>query len=196
MSEIIINVKNVQKAYNAARSSEAKELLINLFGKENIEPEQPKNIMKRIKTFEDACNELGDENPLVLQYQCIINNNSEWHEKELIAYHKLRIIAAALNEGWKPEFTEDEHRYYPYYYFYTQEEYDNLSDEEKEYSRAIGRASYHANAFGGLVYVSVDYVSSYTYAFYASHLAFKNRELAEYAGKQFIDIYADFVGVF
>lgn len=196
MSEIIINVKNVQKAYNAARSSEAKELLINLFGKENIEPEQPKNIMKRIKTFEDACNELGDENPLVLQYQCIINNNSEWHEKDLIAYLKLRIIAAALNEGWKPEFTEGEYRYYPYYYFYTQEEYDNLSDEEKEYSRAAGRAGGGANAYGGLVYAGASYAFSSSNMFGGPRLAFENSELAEYAGKQFIDIYADFVGVF
>ena len=32
-----------------------------------------------------------------------------------------------------------------------------------------------------------------SFAEFASRLAFKNRELAEYSGKQFIDIYKDFV---
>ena len=55
MSEIIINVENVQKAFREAGENPAiQELLINLFGKENVEPEHPKDVRDRIKMFEGA----------------------------------------------------------------------------------------------------------------------------------------------
>jgi len=194
MSEIIINVENVQKAFREAGENHAiQKLLINLFGKENVEPEQPKDVRERIKTFEDAYNELGKEHPFCKAWDSIYQGNEyETCEaiKDIIAYHKLRIIVAALNEGWKPEFTEDEYRYHPYYCLYTKQEYDNLSDVEKKSCCAVGRASSFANAYGGLVYAFA--VGAFSYSI-GSRLAFKNRELAEYSGKQFIDIYKDFV---
>ena len=49
------------------------------------------------------------------------------------------------------------------------------------------------NAYGGLVYAVADYASSFSLASYGARLAFSNRDLAEYAGRQFIDIWADFV---
>lgn len=197
MSEIIINVENVQKAFREAGENPAiQELLINLFGKENVEPEQPKDIRERIKTFEDAYNELGCEHPFCKAWDSIYqgNENDDCEDiKDVIAYHKLRIIAAALNEGWKPEFTEDEYRYYPYYCLYTKQEYDNLSYEEKKSFRAVGRALIDAFAHGGLVCAYAVGAFSDSNANHGSRLAFKNRELAEYSGKQFIDIYKDFV---
>lgn len=188
MSEIIINVENVQKAFREAGENPAiQELLINLFGKENVEPEQPKDVRERIKTFEDAYHELGCEHPFCKAWDSIYqgNENDGCEDiKDVIAYHKLRIIAAALNEGWKPKYTIEEYRYYPYYYFYTKQEYDNLSDVEKKSCCAVDRAGFSA-------YASVAFSKSSTS--YGSRLAFKNRELAEYSGKQFIDIYKDFV---
>ena len=116
---------------------------------------------------------------------------AEWMGKDVVAFLKLRIITEALNEGWHPKFTDDEYRYYPWFYIYTKEEYDNFSEEEKR--RCVGRASSNANANGGLVYSNAFDASSYSDAFYGVRLAFSNRDLAEYAGKQFIDIWADFV---
>ena len=67
MNEIKVSTENVQKAFHAAGENPAiRELLINLFGKENVEPVQkPKAVTDRIKTFEDACKELGEEHLLV-----------------------------------------------------------------------------------------------------------------------------------
>jgi len=67
-----------------------------------------------------------------------------------------------------------------------------MSDEVKEERRVVGRACGHASAYGGLVYAHAYSVSSYSYTVSGSRLAFKSEELAEYAGKQFAEIYADY----
>ena len=155
-----------------------------------------KDVTERIKTFDDAYNELGCEHPYCKGWDSIYHGseNDDCEDiKDIIAYHKLRIIVAALNEGWKPEFTEDEYRYYPFYCFYTKQEYDNLSDGDKETCRAVGRANNYAFAYGGIVYAYANNALSDSGTNFGSRLAFENRELAKYAGKQFIDIYKDFV---
>lgn len=110
---------------------------------------------------------------------------------DVVAYHKLRIIAAALNEGWKPQFTEDEWRYFPWFCFYTQKEIDEMGDEEK--NRVVYRSNSYENAGSGVAYAYTGSGSSSTGASIGSRLAFKTSELAGYAGKQFIEIWADFV---
>jgi hypothetical protein len=163
-----------------------------------VDEKDNRPVTERIKTFEDACNELGEDNLMVRVYQTLIaragkteQSLAEWMGKDVVAFLKLRIITEALNEGWHPKFTEDEYRYYPWFYIYTKEEYDNFSEEEKR--RCVGRAYYYANANGGLVYSYAHVASSVSYTNSGVRLAFSTRELAEYAGKQFIDIWADFV---
>ena len=162
-----------------------------------VDEKDNRPVTERIKTFEDACNELGEDHPMVSVYDTLVTRANgeqslaEWMGKDVVAYLKLRIITEALNEGWHPKFTEDEYRYYPWLYIYTKEEYDNFSEEEKR--RCVGRASYDANAHGSLVYSSALNASSYSSTHFGVRLAFSNRDLAEYAGKQFIDIWADFV---
>lgn len=148
--------------------------------------EKPKNVMERIKTFEDACNELGIDHNEWMQ-----DKKELGLEADVIAYLKLRIIAAALNEGWKPQFTTDEYRYFPWFCLYTQSEIDEMNEEDK--SRVVFRSSSNAGAYGGVAYANTSYVSSYTFTFIGSRLAFKTRELAEYAGRQFVEIWADYV---
>ena len=146
-------------------------------------------VTERIKTFEDACEELGAEHPLVklwTDYPYIgLNSQSE----DVVAYMKLRIICAALNEGWKPQFTKDEWRYFPWFILYTQEEIDDMDEDEK--SRVVYRSSYYACASGGVACAYASHDASYASANIGSRLAFKSRELAIYAGKQFIELYAD-----
>lgn len=173
----------------------SKEQVINemtkAFGEEALKSQ---DIKERIKTFEDAVNAIGEDHPLVAQYKTI---NSAFKEADnnlhLFAYTRLAIIAEALNEGWRPEHTEDEYRYYPWFGLYTQEEYDDMDDEDKECCRFVGRSSNYANAYGGLVYAGAHYGSASSNANIGSLLAFKSRELAIYCGKQFIEIWINYL---
>jgi len=81
-----------------------------------------------------------------------------------IAYRQIKLIVQALNEGWQPDWTDsDRYKYYPWF---------DLSS---------GRGlSYNACAYG------------YARSGVGSRLCFKSRELAEYAGTQFKDLYEDY----
>ncbi|WP_290382665.1 hypothetical protein [uncultured Duncaniella sp.] len=153
-------------------------------------------VTKRVQTLDDAVRELGDDQPAVKAWRSIKYGYSVSEKDpdtaDIMAYVTLRVITEALNEGWKPQFTEGERRWYAWYDFLTKEEVEGMSDEEKEERRVVGRASVNAFAVGGLVFSNAYYVSSVSSAFGGSRLAFKNEELAEYAAKQFGDIYADF----
>ena len=146
-------------------------------------------VTERIKTFTDACNALGDEHPLVKEYLRVADGNIILDD--LYAYLKLRIIVAALNEGWEPKFTEDEHRYFPWFYCYTKEEYDKLDDEEK--GRCVLRSGVSANSYCGFVYCFANGDASFSSTNFGSRLAFRTRELAAYAGRQFTEEWADFM---
>ena len=149
-------------------------------------------VTERIKTLDDACNALGDEHPLVTQYRLTAAAyKGDPMTEDFIAYLKLRIIVAALNEGWEPKFTEDEYRYFPWFYFYTKEEYDKLDDEEK--GRCVLRSGSNANSFDGFVYCNANVDASYSNTYSGSRLAFRTRELAAYAGRQFTEEWADFM---
>lgn len=147
-------------------------------------------VTERIKTFEDAREALGDEHPLVKEYWGVVNVDLDITQ-DLIAYLKLRIIVAALNEGWEPKFTEDEYRYFPWFYFYTKEEYDKLDDEVK--GRCVLRSGSGAYSHYGFVYCGANGDASSSDAGVGSRLAFRTRELAAYAGRQFIEEWADFM---
>lgn len=147
---------------------------------------------ERVKTYEDAVWELGNDHPLVEAA-----SSAEWRftnseDKDIIAYLKLRVIVAALNDGWKPQFVPGELRWYPWYELISKDEYDAMSEDEKQERRCVGRSGGSADAVGGLVYSSAYYASSYSNAGSGSRLAFKSEALAEYAGKQFAELFANF----
>lgn len=180
-----IKQENIVSAYMAADDN-GKAMLRALFPDTQFEAGKTADkrpVTERIKTFEDACKELG------------IDPNA-WEDKngndlpDIVAYLKLRIIVAALNEGWEPQFTEDEWRYFPWFRLYTQDEYDELDEEDK--ARVVLRSYSFSYAYGGVAVVSAYFDASDTNSYYGSRLAFKSRELALYAGRQFVEIYADF----
>lgn len=188
---IEIKKQNITNAYRNG-NDEQKAFLVNLFGNDIAEEAKPKNIMERVRTFEDACRTLGEEHPMVLAYQNTkIHITDYFGTDDVIAYLKLRIICAALNEGWEPKFTTDEYRWFPWFELFTQQELDDMSEEQR--SRVVARSSYCANAYGGVACAHAFNAASVAYTNYGSRLAFKSNELAEYCGKQFIDIWADFV---
>lgn len=186
-NNLTISRENAIAAYDNTNDA-GRKLLENLFGKEVF----AKDITERVKTFEDACNVLGDDHPLVKEYCGVVNVDLDITQ-DLIAYLKLRIITAVLNEGWEPQFTEDEWHYFPWFQFFTQKEINEMGASEKACVIIISHASYNSSAYVGLTFAHANTVSSYSGGQADARLAFKTRELAEYAGRQFIRLYADFI---
>ena len=183
MDILNIDKEKVINAYKQGGEKEKKVLEL-LFG---VEAFMPKTVTERVKTFDDALKELGPNHILVKEYNVINNNKTTYNTK---LYSQLCVITAALNEGWTPQFVKGEWRYYPYFRLYSSEEISRMSEEKK--SRVVFRSGYNAHAYGGVSCANAYNGSANVYASIGSRLAFKTEELAEYAGKQFIDLWADF----
>ena len=153
-------------------------------------------VTERIKTFDDACNELGEENVLVQAYRTselnTIGNQND--VSDVVAYLKLRVIAEALNDGWKPQFTTNECKWYPWFNIYTQEAIDNMDEEEKKKLWLLGGRS-AAGASCGLAAAFSDAAWSDSDAGISARLAVKSEALAKYFGQQFIDIWSDYLAL-
>lgn len=116
----------------------------------------PSDVTDRIKTFEDACLEL-DVDPGA--------NTFSIGTLDEVAYKKLKVVAQALNEGWKPNWKDsNERKWCPYF----------------SLSSGFG--------FSDSVY---GYICTVTGV--GSRLCFKNEALARYAGTQFLELYKDFL---
>lgn len=187
-----INNSNIIAAYNAADEN-GKSMLRALFPEMNLntaEPQDNRPITERVKTFEDACAVLGENHPLIDNFRQWADNVED-NDPNLKAYIKLRIVCAALNEGWEPKHTEDEERYYPWHWLYTQEEIDDMDIEERKERRMMTTGDY-VTKYAGFACADSAYAPSNTNAFIGSRLCFKNRDLAIYCGKQFINLWADY----
>lgn len=183
-----IKKENIIAAYNKADES-GKEMLRALFPdmEWNAEKKDDRPVTERIKTFEDACIALGYD-PEIIEEQL---TEGEFNDPDEVAYRKLRIIVEALNEGWEPQFTENEWRWYPWFFLLTSEELDEKSEEWKQDKHLISTGDFHTG-HAGFAYAYSDYAPSITYAYFGSRLCLKNEALADYCGKQFIELWADF----
>lgn len=158
---------------------------------DNEEAKEKKPVTERVKTFEDACKELGIDAEAIQQ---------QWQDAGItmldeVAYQKLRIITAALNEGWEPEFKEDEYRYYPYCILYTKAEIEQKDDEWKDEHNLqlwLGSGSSYYGAYCGLAAASSSNAWSLAAASLSARLAHKTEELAIYSGKQFTELWANY----
>ena len=109
MSSIKINSSAVLTAYKNADVA-GKKLLEDLVAGQ---VDFSMKITDRIKTFEDACAEVGfvpSSNNIAFGFA---------DDKDMIsinAYSKLCIIARALNEGWTPDWSDsNQYKYYPWF---------------------------------------------------------------------------------
>lgn len=156
-----------------------------------VDVEDNRPVTERIKTFEDAMKATGMTIPLS-------ENQLSYLPKDVVAYMKLRIIAAALNELHEttleefPKFTTDEFRYYPWFYLYTQEEIDEMDEEEKKSLLLWGGYAHHGASCGFVCSNSLN-AFGLSNSNFAPRLAVKTEELAVYFGKQFRDIWAEYV---
>lgn len=193
-----IKKENIMNAYKSGNNS-VKEMLRTMFPDIEFEAAQgadKRPVTERIKTFEDACSELGEEHPFVKAWNsfcgCYEDCYGDRDIADLTAYYKLRIITAALNEGWQPKFTEDECRWYPWFWLWTEEELEDKDDEWKQ-NYALTEISDYDTEYTDLSSAHSNYSPSDRLATcFGSRLYLKSKELAKYCGKQFIDIWADF----
>lgn len=118
-------------------------------------------ITEKIKSFEDACNHLGIEPNLP-----VVDGFAPEHCKALTAFAKLAIIVSALNEGWKPDWSDwSQYKWFPWW-----------------------RVS---PSVVGLAYAYTYLTGSNTTTLFGSRFGFKTEELAEYAADQFKALYED-----
>ncbi len=143
-------------------------------------------IWDRIKTVEDAIAYTGMTLP----------DNIGELPLDVQAMLKLRIICAAYNElkadqlDQFPKFTPDEYRYYPWFFLYTQEEIDAMTEEER--SRVLGRSYSGAYADAGVAYVDANNAASDSIAHNGGRLCFKTEKLASECGKRFTKLWGQF----
>ncbi len=152
-----------------------------------VDEKDTRPVMERVKTFADACKELGID-----MAEWMEDKDDLGIEPDVVAYLQLRIIVAALNEGWKPKFVEGESRYFPYFYLYTKEEVKKMDDEEKSRLWLWGGDSFYG-AYCGLAYSHSNNAWASSAAYFSARLALKSSELAVYCGTQFKEIWAKYV---
>ena len=193
MKTIEVTEKEVKAAFDVAKTEEMKNVLKALFckdedGKPNLDD------YTTIKTYEDACEALSVE-PIFNEPNPIMNLYGVEYEVEphIIALMKLETISRALwGRTWKPEPDSEGTKwyYYPLFALYTQSEIDNM-DEEKRGGLLSASASTGAAAGFGSLYTHNR--SSSASANLGFRLCQETSEKAEYFGKQFLELWAEYL---
>lgn len=131
------------------------------------------DITERVKTVEDAFMIVEKIKPDInKQFLSLLNIDFEY-KKRMMAEFKLIVIMEALNEGWIPNWNDTKQpKWYPWFYI------------------VGGFAA--SGAYAGLGYVYANYGAADSYTALGSRLCCSSKKLAEYAGKQFKDLYQDF----
>ena len=119
------------------------------------------NTEKKIASYEDACRVLNIQ-PINEE---VFNIFPKEDQRSMLAYHKLTVITRALNNGWKPNWDDqNEWKYYPLFRY--------------------------VNA--GLSYAATNAAATNTNASIGSRLCFPTSALAKYAAEHFADLYRDY----
>lgn len=186
MKVIEVTEKEVKAAFDAAKSDEVKNVLAALFCKPEDRVKPSLDDYKSIKTYEDACEALGEEP---------VGDLGDHVDKHIIALIKLETISRALwGKDWqpKPDPNGSKYFYYPWFALYTQSEMDSMSEEDR--GALLGAGAYAGNgAFAGFGCLYATYRSSYSYAFVGFRLCQETEEKAKYFGVQFKEIWADYL---
>lgn len=194
MNEITINKEKVAEAYQNA-SAETKEALKALFGNEIEFKRKPTlDDYTTIKTYEDACEALGagsvlnEPNPVMnlfgMEYKV---------PPHIIALMKLETISRALwGRTWepKPDAEGSKNFYYPVFALYTQQEIEDMDEDERE---GLLSASANNSVTAGFNYMWTNNSSSHKSAGISSRLYQEDSEKAEYFGKQFLELWAEYL---
>lgn len=185
MKVIEVTEKEVKAAFDAAKSDEVKNVLAALFCKQEDRVKPSMDDYKSIKTYEDACEALGEEP--------VDGSLGDHVDKHIIALIKLETISRALwGNDWQPKPDPDGSKffYYPWFALYTQFEMDSMSEEDR--GALLGAdATYGANA--GFGCLSANGRSSSSNTIVGFRLCQETEEKAKYFGIQFKEIWADYL---
>lgn len=184
MKVIEVTEKEVKAAFDAAKSDEVKNVLAALFCKPEDRVKPSLDDYKSIKTYEDACEALGEEP---------VGDLGDHVDKHIIALIKLETISRALwGKDWQPKPDPDgsKYFYYPWFALYTQSEMDSMSEEDRG---ALLGAYASSGATAGFGFLGAAYRSSYSYASIGFRLCQETEEKAKYFGIQFKEIWADYL---
>ena len=196
MNEITINKDKVAEVYQNA-SAETKEALKALFGHESNFISKPKPTLDdytTIRSYEDACEALGAE-PIFNEPNPTMNLYGVEYEvpPHIIALMKLETINRALwGRTWNPEPDADGLKwfYYPIFSLYTKSEIENM-DEDKRGGLLSAAAA--VGAVAGFGCLDTRSRSSVAGAHSGFRLCQEDSEKAEYFGKQFIELWAEYL---
>lgn len=189
---IEISKSDLQKLYRTLISypkiaqEQVKNEFEKVFNKEDLEY----NIINCVKTFDDAVEMLGKSDERVKAYFAIAPLKDI--PSDIKIEMKLVVICAALNDGWKPTFEDNECRYYPWFYLYTKKEWDELDEDDKK-TRGVLFGGFADNGAGcGFACAYSDHVPSHADAYIGSLLCLKNSDLAAYCAIQFRDLWCEY----
>ena len=184
MKVIEVTEKEVKAAFDAAKSDEVKNVLAALFCKPEDRVKPSLDDYKSIKTYEDACEALGEEP---------VGDLGDHVDKHIIALIKLETISRALwGKDWqpKPDPNGSKYFYYPWFALYTQSEMDSMSEEDRG---ALLGAGANSGAIAGFGYLDANSRSSNSNANIGFRLCQETEEKAKYFGVQFKEIWADYL---
>lgn len=164
-----IEESTARQLYKSA-SVEFKKLLEENFGLQFFS----EKITDRIKTFEDVLKESFQWFDSVKNDAGLIKTKIQRSVYDILLNHvrgnrvtsddKIRLITFVFNEGWEPDFNNhNEYKYYPYF---------------------------QKTSSGWVLDVGI---YDYSFSNVGSGFHYKNRELALCAGKQFLEIYKDYL---
>ena len=184
MKVIEVTEKEVKAAFDAAKSDEVKNVLAALFCKPEDRVKPSLDDYKSIKTYEDACEALGEEP---------VGDLGDHVDKHIIALIKLETISRALwGKDWQPKPDPDgsKYFYYPWFALYTQSEMDSMNEEDRG---ALLGAYADYGAAAGFGCLAASYRSSDSGAAIGFRLCQETEEKAKYFGIQFKEIWADYL---
>lgn len=202
MKAINITEKEVQAAFNAAKSEETKQILAALFGPEKKMAKPSLDNYKTIKSYEDACEAL-DLNPILSEDRNKVlcaefPDHYDFRQnmpKHIIALMKLETISRALwGRNWEPKPNVDSSQrfYYPYFALWTKDELElNGFNEKLKGALLSANAGDGTNAGFGSLYALGR--SSSAAAYFGFRLCQETEEKAEYFGQQFIELWAEYL---
>lgn len=202
--KIQIEKEKVQAAYKDACDG-VREMLIKMFGKEVCEAAKPTlDDYKTIKSYEDACEVLGLTPILSENRNKVLCAQFPDHydfrqnmPKHIIALMKLEIISRALwGKNFQPEPDAEGKKtyWYPWFALYTKKEIESMSEEDRKSIRgALLAGSANAGARAGFGYLHTSSRSSGSSATLGFRLCQETPEKAAYFGKQFIELWAEYL---
>lgn len=198
--KVEIEESKLQTAYANACDG-IKDFMESLFGKKVFEAAKPTlDDYKTIRTYEDACEALG-ETPILSENRkkalCAkFPDHYDFRQNmpnHIIALMKLETISRALwgrNFQPKPDGEGSKVYWYPWFALWTKKEVEDMNPEQRG-ALLSAHAGYGATAGFGCLHAGCR--SSYAPADFGFRLCQETEEKAKYFGQQFIELWAEYL---